>query len=146
MTYNEYFVCKKCKGMFFNIDSVQWIKWGNYYLCHDCLDSEIYQCNACGKIIKFKQTRRDAVIPYCRLCPQNICACCDRVLDQKENFPEDFPDNFKFCCGCFRMLSDIAYNRITIMIPLKERKDIIKLKEICCGTIGVWENKNVILE
>lgn len=142
MTYNEYFVCKKCKGMFFNIESVQWIKWGSYYLCHDCLETEIYICNLCTRTIRFKDTRKNTDLPYCKNCSQNLCACCRRVLDKGGNFPLDYPDEFKFCCYCLEILSDIAYNKITIMIPVENRKNITKLKEICCGTIGVWENKN----
>jgi len=46
----------------------------------------------------------------------DICAVCGDELHRGWRFPEDFPDRFKFCCTCSRILTfilgrDLAFIR-----------------------------------
>lgn len=48
---------------------------------------------------------------------ENIkCAVCFTDLHDPGNFPEDFPDEWKFCCGCMNAADNIVNRGIKKVI------------------------------
>ena len=59
-------------------------------VCSDDLRNTAKECNFCPGFVSYEEVDKIK----CN------CACCGRELDEPENFPPDFPDQWKICCWC----------------------------------------------
>lgn len=60
--------------------------------------------------------------------PKVPCAVCGSNLHNPENFPEDYPDDFKLCCSCKSRLEDLpnVLKRFERFIGKRKREEWAK--------------------
>lgn len=138
-------LCHYC-GDIHNKKNMKRRRYEEIYICDKCYDESNFEtCINCGVIHIREDLKWDITDGeyYCGVCYMERCAICSRKLHNPNNFPEDYPEKFKFCCGCHSLLENmISQNSITKSpVHYKMAK---KLKEICFGTIDVWEKNPLI--
>ena len=142
---NKLDLCYYC-GDIHNKKNMKYIFRHSTYICDTCYDESNFEtCVNCGVIHIREKLKWDITDGeyYCAVCFVDRCAVCSHRLHDPENFPDDFPEKFKFCCSCHTVLINIISDPNIALSPVYY-KMAKKLKEICFGTIDVWEKNPLI--